>query len=267
MESLTAGLADIINYSPCLDIKQERHALFKYISAIFVIGSLASGECTEDSDIDIVIILNKEEIMYDYGLRDLTYDLHMKYEKRLQIIPISISNLIDYHMFYKTTMYHSILRGIELYNDGTVLVEKVCSAPTLEWLIEWYLNFSRIYKYGLDELNEVEELQMCKITDEHLARSFFNFCIIYIELVHGVVPTTKKQVLYCIEKYRPDLKKYLRLAINIRKKRVPSTLKMAKLLLKANIKIKRDILKVYRIIRRGEIGWNTSSLKFLQEYY
>jgi len=278
VESLELGLVEVINFVESFVPKYEvldgvylnnkvvRCAPFKFISAIFVIGSIASKECAEDSDIDIVIILNNEELSYNYEFRNLIHDLHKKYEKRLQVIPISVSSFVDYHMLYKTTMYHSILKGLELYNDGVIQKEKVCSVPALKWLIEWYLSFSRVYRYGLEEVHIMEEYQDNEFIGDDLARSFFNFCIIYIELVYGVVPTTKKQVVAYIDKYRPDLIKYLRLAVNIRKKRVNSTLRMAKQLLEANRKIKKDILKVYRIIRNGEANCS-SLLKFLWEYY
>jgi predicted nucleotidyltransferase len=166
--------------------------------ALVLIGSLAEGDYSSDSDIDMVW-LRKGRIRLRSSLNLLkSKDL----QKRVQLIPMN-KKMITRHFNQSTTMAHAIKRGIVLYERGDVLrmfLEINLSMPSIEWLRDWFEHWTRIYELGLKDMKQAPTFHRrfcreechCDISD-NLARGCVNFCIIFLEL-RGCVPTTKAQI-------------------------------------------------------------------------
>ena len=61
--------------------KHLKSNLGKDLNEVILFGSVASGKATEDSDYDILIILNKKyDWIYENKIMDLCYDIDLKYD-------------------------------------------------------------------------------------------------------------------------------------------------------------------------------------------
>jgi hypothetical protein len=77
------------------EIKQKLHSDFPgLIEKVILLGSQVRGKATEDSDYDILVIVNKD---YDWKFKnkilDLIYDFDLKYEILIDVKLISVNEL------------------------------------------------------------------------------------------------------------------------------------------------------------------------------
>ena len=90
-------LCEVVN--GILDIMQD------YIVEIVLYGSVARGTNTEDSDVDIALLLNdKFSSEIEEQLSDFIVEMNLKYDKVFSVIDIDYSNFVkssDILPFYK----------------------------------------------------------------------------------------------------------------------------------------------------------------------
>ena len=90
-------LCEVVN--GILDIMQD------YIVEIVLYGSVARGTNTEDSDVDIALLLNdKFSSEIEEQLSDFIVEMNLKYDKVFSVIDIDYSNFVKWSeilTFYK----------------------------------------------------------------------------------------------------------------------------------------------------------------------
>ncbi len=90
-------LCEVVN--GILDIMQD------YIVEIVLYGSVARGTNTEDSDVDIALLLNdKFSSEIEEQLSDFIVEMNLKYDKVFSVIDIDYSNFVKWSEilpFYK----------------------------------------------------------------------------------------------------------------------------------------------------------------------
>jgi uncharacterized protein len=76
------------------------------LSKVFLFGSRARGTMQFDSDWDILILLNKDEVTLDmeYSITDPLYDLELKYG---EVISTSIYSEKEWNSKYRITPFYS----------------------------------------------------------------------------------------------------------------------------------------------------------------
>ena len=73
------------------------------LHSILLYGSYARGEAHEESDIDVLLVLDKKEVDIYEELTDiisLTYDLDIEYSQALSVFPTSLVNWVNSYSFF-----------------------------------------------------------------------------------------------------------------------------------------------------------------------
>jgi predicted nucleotidyltransferase len=157
---------------------------FSDIKAVVVIGSVAKGDYADDSDVDIVCVL---EGKLD---RERRYQLMQRAQEGVQFVPFSTEEL-NKHFEDSTTMAHSIKKGIVLFDRNGFLQSNLkapLGPPSRRWMKEWFVHWLEFYFMGLLDLERGREFHSkfcgeechCFITD-NLARAAVNFSILFLE--------------------------------------------------------------------------------------
>jgi len=169
---------------------------FPDVKAAVVIGSVAIGDYSEDSDVDIVCVVKGK---LDRERRQQF--LQMAHEG-VQIVPFSTEEL-NRHFAECTTMAHSVQKGIVLFDKDGFLesyLKAPLGPPSKRWMKEWFVHWLEFYFLGQLDLEREEEFHRkfcdeechCLIPD-NLARATVNFSILFLE-THGVIPVSKGEI-------------------------------------------------------------------------
>jgi len=170
--------------------------------ALILIGSVADGTNTKDSDIDIVCVKNRK-LNYD-ALFKIERELnHEDSHPRIQLVPFTMSKL-KWHFDHSSTMAHSIKNGTMIFKDKdgrvSTVLNKRLSMPTKEWMNYWLRHWLNRYEHGLEflKMGRRDHRRFCKkkcecYLPDDLARVVVNFAILYLEL-RGFVPVSKFQI-------------------------------------------------------------------------
>lgn len=87
------------------------------VVAVILFGSVAKGEATEESDIDMLVVT---EVEMEDSLNDTVYDLMFKYDVPVEAIPLTYDDLIV-NLQAKTAFSFGLLEGYQvLYDRGGV---------------------------------------------------------------------------------------------------------------------------------------------------
>lgn len=104
----------------------------KHVVAVVLFGSVAKGEVTDDSDIDLLVITDKE---MEKPLSDLVYDLMFKYDVPVETVFLTYDDVII-NLQAKTAFSFGLLEGYQiLYDRGGV--EKLFSIKRKEIEEDW----------------------------------------------------------------------------------------------------------------------------------
>lgn len=166
------------------------------IQALVVIGSVAIGDYSQDSDLDLVCIVEgKLDRKHKDGL------IHLAPEG-VQLVPFSQEELKK-HFAKRTTMAHSIRRGIVVFQRDEFLqpyLEGPLGPPSRSWMKEWFVHWLEFYFMGLMDFEREKEFHRkycqeecyCHISD-NLARAAVNFSILFLD-AQGVIPASKGEI-------------------------------------------------------------------------
>jgi predicted nucleotidyltransferase len=75
-----------LNLNEVLDVLKKRKSKFESaygVTAIGVFGSLARGEVSEDSDVDVVVKMSKPDLFYMVHIKE---ELENDYERKVDIV-------------------------------------------------------------------------------------------------------------------------------------------------------------------------------------
>ena len=169
---------------------------FSDVKAVVVIGSVAMGGYREDSDVDMVCVVEgKLE-------RERRYQLMQGAQEGVQLVPFSTEEL-NKHFEDSTTMAHSIKKGIVLFDKDGFLqsyLKAPLGPPSKRWMKEWFVHWLEFYFMGLLDLEREREFHPKFCTEEchcfiadNLARAAVNFSILFLE-AEGVIPVSKGEI-------------------------------------------------------------------------
>lgn len=110
-------MSDLVNNLLNGYIVELKNIYGKYLQSVILYGSYARGDYTEDSDVDIMILLNLTDLEiknYRHQLSEFTYEFYMTYD--LDIKPIAKSKehfmkWVDNYPFYTNV----IREGVKLF--------------------------------------------------------------------------------------------------------------------------------------------------------
>lgn len=191
METLSAKLKRQIS-------KAKRQILREYNDtlSLVLIGSVAEGDHSKDSDIDIVCIKRKK-----VGINK-RLEFMDKIDDKIQLVVFTRKQILD-HFKRFTTMAYSIKNGIILYQkDGFMnsFFNIRLSKPNKIWMKKWFEHWLRFYQMALRDRRRNKRFhkkfcknRCCCEVGDYLARAAVNFAILYLE-TQGIVPTTKSKV-------------------------------------------------------------------------
>lgn len=92
-----------------------RHVYGDKLKSVVLYGSVARGTQTEESDIDIMILIdgsNDELRQYDDKLNDISTDFSLKYFKVLSVVDVSYQEYLDWKNlspFYKNVSEEGVV--------------------------------------------------------------------------------------------------------------------------------------------------------------
>jgi len=110
----------------------EEMSLNREVVAVVLFGSVAKGEVTDDSDIDMLVVTESE---MEETLGDTLYDLMFKYDVPVEAIFLTYEDLII-NLQAKTAFSFGLLEGYQiLYDRGGV--ENLFSIKRREILENW----------------------------------------------------------------------------------------------------------------------------------
>ena len=85
------------------------------LSKIILFGSYARGEAHEDSDVDVMLLLNDESVSANYEktqIFDITWALFMKYSIIISALPVSLQKYVSTNK----ALYRFVKKeGVSLY--------------------------------------------------------------------------------------------------------------------------------------------------------
>ncbi len=132
---------------------EERILASANIKALVIIGSVARGDWSEDSDVDIVCIFGKKLS------RERKWALIRDPSGKIQIIPFTVEEL-NTHFENGTTMAHSIQRGIVMFEaDGFMApyLHRELGTPSRKWMKKWFIHWLDFYFMGMADLKEARD--------------------------------------------------------------------------------------------------------------
>ena len=93
--------------------------LGKRIQSIVIYGSVARGEATKDSDIDLLVLSNDKKMREKVS--DIAYEIDFEYNFETFITPIHLTtDEFEHRIKVGSPFISSILReGVIFYNEGT----------------------------------------------------------------------------------------------------------------------------------------------------
>ena len=172
------------------------------VAAIVLIGSVAEGDFVPESDVDILCI-RREKTPWEEQ-QEIVEGL----DDRIQCIFFT-EEMFQSHLKQRTTMAHSVLRGVTLYEaeDSIGELSNVTpeggdlDLPDREWMKRWFVHWLEFYEFGMKDVERSKERHLKHCTEEKchcwiedsLARSAVNMGILFLE-TKGIVPTTKRQI-------------------------------------------------------------------------
>lgn len=185
-------------------------ALGESLLGICVVGSSACSDWEEGSDIDILLLAQEKSYFLQPQFQELEDLLREEVEVRTQFIRMDVETLEEHHLKNRTTMAHSIRRGVVILDkEGHFLPFFLLTnedLPKKEWIKKHYLHFVICHTLSLQSIREDQEFQkkfsqdsMPYHVDNNLCRAIVNYSILYLEL-KGIIPTTKKQILRGLQK-------------------------------------------------------------------
>lgn len=171
------------------------------IKALVVIGSVAAGDYMQDSDVDLVCVIDVRLSLEE------RHRLRERVPESVQLVILSEEELKG-HFENSTTMAHAIRKGKILYEKDAYLqpfLEKTLGLPSREWMKQWFLHWLKFFYLGVYWLEREEGFHTefcktgceCSISDD-LARAAVNFSILYLE-AQGTVPVSKGEIRRGIE--------------------------------------------------------------------
>ncbi len=183
-------------------IKYLEDSLGENLLGVCVVGSSTCSDWNEGSDIDLLYLTHGTP---DYLKKlEMEDDLRESVDVRVQFIPMQTDFLLNYHLKNRTTMAHSIRRGVVivddegLFNDFKSLTDN--DLPKIEWIKEYFIKFVFVHSKGLYGIkHEKEEWkkygeEFSPFYENNICRAIVNYSILYLEL-KGIIPTTKRQVI------------------------------------------------------------------------
>ena len=166
------------------------------VAALVLIGSVAEGDFVPESDVDILCI-RREKTPWEEQ-RKIGEGL----DERIQCIFFT-EEMFQSHLRQRTTMAHSVLRGVTLYEAENTIskLNPDLDLPDRAWMKRWFVHWLDFYEFGMRDVARVKEGHLEHCTEEacqcwiedSLARSAVNMAILFSE-TKGIVPTTKKQI-------------------------------------------------------------------------
>lgn len=108
-------------YEKALEAFKSRilNELGKRIQSIVIYGSVARGEATEDSDIDVLVLSDDKRVREKVS--DIAYEIDFEYDFETFIMPIHLTTKeFEHRIKVGSPFTSSILKeGVILYDDGT----------------------------------------------------------------------------------------------------------------------------------------------------
>lgn len=173
-----------------------------------VVGSSVCGDWDEGSDLDLIFV-TREALKYSV-IAELEETLQEKEDVRVQLINMYPDFLREEHLQTRSTMAHSIRRGLilldkeGLFDDFNRLTD--VDLPEQRWIKKHFLRFISVHFFGLHGIEQEKEMQKvlnyCQYEVEYpndVCRAIVNFSILYLEL-HGIIPTSKRQIIRGLER-------------------------------------------------------------------
>ncbi|MFC5412759.1 nucleotidyltransferase domain-containing protein [Larkinella bovis] len=119
------------NIQPLLaSFKKEAQRLYQdRLAALYLFGSYARGDAGDDSDVDILVVLNDETIspfQEIEAMGDFTFELELAHEKPIQVIPTTKRQFNK----LSSPLYYNVKREGASFMNGSIqiLLEKADTA-------------------------------------------------------------------------------------------------------------------------------------------
>jgi predicted nucleotidyltransferase len=107
-------------YQKIIDLLKERllAELPEEIHSLVLFGSVARGEATDDSDIDILVVTNAD-LDTERRIDEITYDSILEFETYVQLVLFTVGDLernVELRSWFAIDL---LSQGIILYDNGT----------------------------------------------------------------------------------------------------------------------------------------------------
>lgn len=104
-------IADLLRERLLAELPEEIHSLVLF-------GSVARGEATDDSDIDVLVVTNAD-LDAERRIDEITYDTNLEVDAYVQLVIFTIRDLernVELRSWFAIDL---ITQGIILYDNGT----------------------------------------------------------------------------------------------------------------------------------------------------